>query len=164
MRMSALGTALAALAFAAVAIPSEADAQIRAGTLTCEVAPGVGLIVGSRKEVTCSFQNARGELEIYDGAITRIGVDIGVTSGGRLIWNVVSGGDTLAPGALSGSYVGAGAQATVGAGLEANALVGGFRRTVTLQPLSVGTQGGLNVAGGVAELNLRLRPPPRMRR
>lgn len=142
---------------------SGAWAQVGAGTLTCEVAGGVGLIVGSRKEVTCTYQNPAGVLEIYDGTISRLGVDIGVTGGGRLVWTVLSSGDTMAPGALAGSYVGAGAQATVGAGVEANALVGGFRRSVTLQPISVGTQSGINVAGGAAELRLTFRRPARRR-
>ena len=47
------------------------------------------------------------------------------------------------------------AEATVGAGLGANVLVGGSDRTVALQPLSVQGQAGLNVAAGVAELTLR---------
>ena len=63
--------------------------------------------------------------------------------------------DHLPYGALSGDYVGATAEATVGAGLGANALIGGSNRTVTLQPLSVQGQAGLNVAAGVAGLTLR---------
>jgi hypothetical protein len=42
----------------------------------------------------------------------------------------------------------------VGAGAGANALVGGSNRTVTLQPVSVQAQAGLNLAVGVAGLNL----------
>ena len=53
------------------------------------------------------------------------------------------------------SYVGASGEATVGAGLGANVLVGGSDRTVALQPVSVQGQAGLNVAAGVAELELR---------
>ena len=58
-------------------------------------------------------------------------------------------------GALAGRYTGAGAQATVGVGAGVNALVGGSNRTISLQPLSVEGQTGLNVAGGVTELELR---------
>jgi len=43
----------------------------------------------------------------------------------------------------------------VGAGLGANALVGGSDRTVALQPLSLQGQTGLNVAAGVTDLELR---------
>ena len=58
-------------------------------------------------------------------------------------------------GALAGRYSGASAEATVGAGLGANVLIGGSNRTVTLQPVSVQGQAGLNLALGVAELELR---------
>ena len=57
-------------------------------------------------------------------------------------------------GALSGHYAGASAEASVGAGLGANVLVGGSNRTVALQPVSVQGQTGLNLAVGVAGLDL----------
>ncbi len=58
-------------------------------------------------------------------------------------------------GALAGTYAGATAEATVAVGLGANVLVGGSNRTVALQPLSVTGQTGLNLAAGVAALELR---------
>jgi hypothetical protein len=58
-------------------------------------------------------------------------------------------------GALAGRYVGATAEATVGAGVGVNVLVGNSSRTVTLQPVSVQGQTGLDVAAGVAGLELR---------
>jgi hypothetical protein len=39
-------------------------------------------------------------------------------------------------------------------GLGANVLVGGFKKTIALQPLSVQGQEGLNVAAGIAGLRL----------
>jgi hypothetical protein len=45
--------------------------------------------------------------------------------------------------------------AAVGLGLGANVLIGGSRRSITLQPLSVEGQIGLNLALGVANLTLR---------
>ena len=44
--------------------------------------------------------------------------------------------------------------ATVGVGAGVNVLVGGSDRTISLQPISVEGQTGLNVAGGVTELEL----------
>ncbi|MGE4247557.1 MAG: DUF992 domain-containing protein, partial [Parvibaculaceae bacterium] len=61
------------------------------------------------------------------------------------------------PGALSGTYVGATAEATAAIGAGANILVGGFNKNVTLQPVSLSGQTGLNVAAGVAELVLEAR-------
>jgi hypothetical protein len=61
----------------------------------------------------------------------------------------------IGPGALRGNYVGASGTASLGLGLGANALVGGSHRTISLQPLSVEGQVGINLALGVAGLRLR---------
>jgi Protein of unknown function (DUF992) len=60
-----------------------------------------------------------------------------------------------AAGFLAGTYVGASAEVTVGGGVGANILVGGSFRTVELQPLSVQEQTGINIAAGVAEIELQ---------
>jgi hypothetical protein len=97
---------------------------------------------------------ARGPREVYVGSISKFGLDLGATSGGQMVWAVYAP-SSRRHGALAGHYGGASAEATVGAGVGANVLVGGSNRTVTLQPLSVQGQEGLNVAAGVAELELR---------
>ena len=66
-----------------------------------------------------------------------------------MVWSVYAP-TTRRFGALAGRYSGASAEATVGAGLGANVLIGGSNRTVTLQPVSVQGQAGLNLALGVA--------------
>ena len=68
-------------------------------------------------------------------------------------WAVFAGGKTKR-GALAGSYGGASAEATVGVGLGANVLVGGFKKSIALQPLSIQGQEGLNIAAGIAGLSL----------
>jgi hypothetical protein len=50
--------------------------------------------------------------------------------------------------------VGASGNASLGLGLGANVLVGGSHRTISLQPLSVEGQFGVNLALGVAGLRL----------
>ena len=152
--------AIAVMAFAAaVALPTTTMAQgvarTQVGTLTCDVSAGVGMIIASRKDVTCMFTPASpGPREVYVGSISKFGLDLGATAGGQMIWAVFAP-TTMPCGALAGDYAGATAEATVGAGLGANALVGGSNRTVALQPLSVQGQAGLNVAAGVAGLSLR---------
>ncbi len=61
----------------------------------------------------------------------------------------------LPVGVLAGNYGGVSAEATVGLGVGANALVGGSNDSIALQPLSVQGQQGLNVAVGVSQLKLR---------
>ena len=95
-----------------------------------------------------------GPKEVYVGSITKFGLDLGATAGGEMVWAVYAP-STRKFGALAGNYGGATAEATVGAGLRANVLVGGSDRTVALQPVSVQGQAGLNVAAGVADLRLR---------
>jgi Protein of unknown function (DUF992) len=150
---------IATLAFvAAVASPVPTLAQgerIKAGTLTCDISGGIGLIITSHKDVTCMFTPSQpGPREVYVGGINKFGLDVGATAGGEMVWAVYAP-TTRRFGALAGNYSGATAEATVGAGLGANVLVGGSDRTVALQPLSVQGQAGLNVAAGVAELILR---------
>ena len=153
-------SAFAALAVvAAVALPAPAMAQAanhtKVGSLTCDISAGIGLIITSKKDVTCMFTPSQpGPREVYTGSITKFGLDLGATTGGEMIWAVYAP-TTRKFGALAGQYGGASAEATVGAGVGANVLVGGSNRTVTLQPVSVQGQAGLNLAVGVAGLELR---------
>ena len=145
----------AALALAVASADPAAAQRIKAGLLDCDVAGGFGWIIGSQKSVNCVFTPDRpGPQEFYVGNITKFGLDIGATAGGRMVWGVFM--DTAGGrGAIAGDYVGATGEATVAVGLGGNVLVGGFNRNVALQPLSVTGQAGLNLALGVADLHLR---------
>ena len=147
--------ATAALATACIAPAQAQRDRIQVGTLECSISSSIGLIVGSQRNVNCLFKNDPGPPEAYQGVMTRIGLDIGVTGGGAIIWAVFAGTNRYA-GMLTGNYVGASAEASVAAGLGANVLVGGSNQTVALQPLSVQGQVGLNVAAGIGSLELHL--------
>jgi Protein of unknown function (DUF992) len=146
-----------AAAMAAVAtVPADAQPQrVQVGTLACSISAGVGMVVASQRNVSCNFQPDGGPPEAYTGTMTRIGVDVGFTTGGAMVWGVFAGTNRFA-GMLNGTYAGATAEATVAAGLGANVLVGGSNRSVALQPLSVQGQVGLNIAAGVGALELHL--------
>src|SRR5271157_4682777 len=146
----------ATAAFAAMAaMPANAQpSRVQVGKLACSISAGVGLIVGSQRNVSCNFQPENGPPEAYTGTITKIGLDVGFTTGGAMVWGVFTDTNRYA-GMLSGTYAGLQAEATVAAGLGANALLGGSNRSVALQPLSVQGQTGLNVAAGVGALELR---------
>jgi hypothetical protein len=146
-------------ATALLATPVLAQGRTEVGMLDCNVAGGVGLILGSRKEVSCLFKptDASKPAEQYVGTVTRIGIDVGVTGKTVMTWLVVAPtSDPLPFGALAGSYVGASADASAAIGGGANVLIGGSNKTLTLQPLSVQAQTGLNVAVGVSEFTLRM--------
>ena len=153
----AIWAATLSLALATFFAPAaQAQSAVQVGVLACDVSGGIGAIIGSRKSVRCRYTPAGGGPEdYYYGAITKFGLDIGVTTGGRMVWTVFAPTRGFEPGGLAGSYAGASGEATIAAGLGANVLVGGSNRTIALQPLSFSGQTGLNLAVGVAELNLR---------
>ncbi|WP_374546469.1 DUF992 domain-containing protein [Rhodoblastus sp.] len=151
-----------AASVAALALSTQAASadQVKVGTLNCEVSGGLGMIVASRRTVECSFVAEDGRIDHYLGSITKVGVDIGVTTGGQIIWAVFAPTSGTPIGALAGSYGGVTGSVTVGVGLGANVLVGGSASTIALQPVSVSAQTGLNVAGGIAGLTLQYVQPP----
>jgi Protein of unknown function (DUF992) len=151
MRKILLAGLMMATAFA---VPAQAKPGVKIGVLTCGVEGGVGFILGSSKNVECMFRSVRGRTESYEGTIGKLGVDIGVTTKTVVAWAVFAPGSTKR-GGLKGSYAGATAEATAGVGLGANVLIGGFKNTINLQPISVQAQTGLNVAAGIAGLTLR---------
>lgn len=146
--------AIGAAAFAALAVPATAKTQV--GVLTCNVEGGTGLIVGSERSMKCVFDPAgKGANQSYSGKITRIGLDVGFTGKAVMTWVVLAPSQNVGAGALRGDYVGASGEASIGVGGGANVLVGGSNDTISLQPLSVQGQTGLNAALGVAALELR---------
>jgi hypothetical protein len=154
-RTAFAATVIAAIALVMIVKPADAQPRrIQVGTLTCSVSAGVGLIVGSQRNVNCLLKGQPGEPEeAYTDTMTRVGLDVGVTTGGAIIWAVFSDTNRYA-GMLAGTYTGASAEVSVAAGLGANVLVGGSNRTVALQPLSVQGQIGLDVAAGIGQLEL----------
>jgi len=155
-------TALTIAAAPAAAQPSYA----RSGLLTCNLSASVGLVLGGRQGMSCRFQPDHGGWpQHYIGATTTLGVDLGVTGGGVMVWAVLLSSLNPYPGALAGTYVGASGSASFGVGVGANVLVGGSNQTVALQPLSLEGSVGINVTGGVTGMELRYvpEPPPRGR-
>lgn len=121
---------------------------VKIGYLDCRVGGGVGYVIGSAKELDCTFQSTIGSrsAEAYTGTIRKVGLDIGFTTEGRLVWAVFAPTAGYHQGSLSGLYSGATVEATVGAGIGANILVGGTAGSVHLQTISATGQIGLNAA------------------
>src|SRR6266849_7970654 len=153
-----VATGLIALAVASVS-PARAQTPptTSAGTLTCQMAPSIGLIFGSRQRMACRFAaNGPYPPEAYVGVMGTIGLDVGITAGGVMAWGVFA--PTAGPrrGALAGTYVGASGAIGVGVGVGANLLFGGTGRSIALQPLSVEGSVGINLSLGVSSLTLAL--------
>ena len=152
-----LGAAIAVAGLGLASAANAAPAGVRVGDLTCNVASGWGFVFGSSKDLHCTYRG-NGHREHYTGSISKFGVDIGYTEGGVLVWGVFAPTSDMRQGALEGNYVGASAQANVGIGVGANALIGGLDKSISLQPLSVEGSKGLNVAAGIGSISLKSAP------
>lgn len=153
MRPSTLGIAIAALA--ASFASASAQTPVPAGVLECQGGQNVGFVVGSVTQLDCVFRNEGRPPEGYTATVRRIGVDLGFTQQTQFSWAVSAPSTSLGRGALAGSYGGVGANASVGVGFGGNFLVGGPGNAYALQPISVQGQTGLNVAAGVAGIDLQ---------
>jgi Protein of unknown function (DUF992) len=152
MRLSTIIIAAAALAgsFAtANAVPA-----VQAGLLECRGGQNVGFVVGSVANLECVFQSPGRRPEAYVATVRRLGVDLGVTAQTQFKWSVNAPTTRLGRGELAGNYGGVGANASIGVGGGGNFLVGGPGNAYALQPISVQGQTGLNVAAGIAGLEL----------
>jgi hypothetical protein len=152
MRLSI--TIIAAAALAGSFASAHALPGSRAGILECRGGQTIGFVVGSVASLECVFQSPGHRPEAYVATVRRFGVDIGVTAQTQFVWAVNSPNTRLGYGELAGTYGGVGANASVGIGGGGNFLVGGPRNTYALQPISVQGQTGLNVAAGIAGLEL----------
>ena len=125
------------------------------GQLNCNVEGGWGLLIGSSKAATCEFVKTDGSTEAYTGKLNKLGLDIGKTKDAYMTWVVFTPESAEVDAyALAGSYTGVSAEASLGIGLGANALVGGNGEKIGLQPVLTGGKNGLNLAVGLASLSL----------
>lgn len=158
MRKLVKSLLLATAVTTTVALPSQSQERIELGTLECFVDAGTGFIIGSQKDISCVFTSFKSDeiVDNYFGVINKFGLDIGSTKESHIKWIVVAPTDSqFTKGFLHGDYIGASAEATFAVGLGANALIGGSSKTFALQPISLQSQKGLNIAAGVAEIELR---------
>ena len=149
---------LFAAALAAVVLSTSvasADARVEVGRLSCDVDGGIGYLIGSSKDMTCHFIRKGHKTEVYYGNIKKLGLDVGVTDRTKIEWLVFSASSTnVGPGSLKGTYVGGSGEASIGAGLGANWLIGGSRKGFALQPWSVQASTGVNLTWAFAGLTL----------
>jgi hypothetical protein len=156
MSKTSISSLLALLVVIPLTISQAAEAKsgVNIGSLSCTVEGGIGLILGSSKDMKCRFDPAgEGKTQRYEGSVGKLGIDIGVTGESYIKWLVFAPGN-VKRGALEGKYTGISAQASVILGVGANALIGGSDKSIALQPLSIEGQTGLNVAAGLTQIKL----------
>ena len=148
--------AAAAFALVGAAGAAQAASSVKVGVLTCDVEPGLGFVIGSDKSLDCWFKPSKGgKTEHYSGSIKKLGIDVGYTAKTKIAWLVFAA--EKAPNkkhALTGTYVGASHEVTIGLGLGGNWLIGGSNKSFALQPWSIHGQFGLNLSLTCTDLTL----------
>jgi Protein of unknown function (DUF992) len=111
------GAVLGALGLITVAgMTFGTPAQVKAvtvGVMTCDTASSFGYVLGSSRDLNCTFVPESGTPEHYAGTISKFGVDIGYVQSAVIVWTVVAPTVALPPGSLTGTYGGATASVTV---------------------------------------------------
>ncbi len=134
------------------------SAGTKVGILTCKTVPnsGVNLILHSTVNVKCTFKStAGGSVEKYKGETgIGLGIDLNINRQETIGYTVLSADFKPGTYQLAGKYGGAGASATVGAGVGAQVLIGGNKRSISLQPLVLSASTGAGVAAGLTYLYL----------
>lgn len=139
----------------AAAATAQAQQRVKVGVLECRGAASVGFIVGSVTNLGCLLRSEGRPDQPYVATIRKVGLDIGITEQTELAWAVFAPVEWAGRGDLSGNYAGAQGSASLGVGLGANVLIGGSANSIALQPLSVQGSTGVNIAVGLAGLELR---------
>jgi Protein of unknown function (DUF992) len=158
MRRSSILAGIAATLLVASFTGAQAQAplnRVQVGVLECRGGASIGFIVGSVTHLGCVLRVAGMPEDRYIATIQKVGLDIGITQETSLAWGVYAPVAQLGMGDLSGTYAGAQGSAAVGVGVGGNVLIGGSNNSIALQPLSLQGQTGLNVAAGLASLELR---------
>ena len=156
---------LAAVCLALALAPAVADTGINVGVLTCRTVPDTrtNLLFLSSADIRCKFETPSGQ-ERYKGKTgIAFGADLNFIIREEMSFAVLTGVSDVEIGkhTLAGHYYGDKASAMLFAGTGAAGLVSGGKKGVSLQPLDVGTNSGLGVAGGAGFLILEPDAAPR---
>lgn len=126
----------------------------KVGVLTCDVSGGVN-VIRSDHALACNYQGTGSAgVEHYTGNIKSFGVNFGYTKKARMVWAVFAPASNFKAAALQGEYAGVTAGATIGVGGNANVLLGGLDKSISLQPVSIEGNEGINIAAGVTSIRL----------
>ncbi|GGA09910.1 DUF992 domain-containing protein [Neptunicoccus cionae] len=135
--------------------PMNWDNKVQVGELICEQEDRENLIVFSKAKFDCSYTSAEtGNVEHYVGTATKVGVDLTAQKVETMVWYVFAPTSGLEAGGLEGNFIGATADASIGAGGGGHVLVGGLDRSFALQPAAFSGTTGIGASIGVEKFNL----------
>ncbi|PJC70313.1 MAG: hypothetical protein CO017_06030, partial [Zetaproteobacteria bacterium CG_4_8_14_3_um_filter_59_5] len=154
MMFAMLALALPLTGWAAEGQTSEGT---KLGKLECKTVEGSGsnLLIHSTVDVTCTFSSTAGEVEKYKGETgIGFGVDLTFDKQSSFVFAVMAADFKPGEYKFAGKYYGAGGDATIGRGIGAGVLVGGSKKSVSLEPIGLSATKGAGVSGGLTYLYL----------
>ncbi len=147
-----------------VPLPPERPTSIefsmeQAGTLSCMVEQGVGLVVGSSRTATCIFDHPgdHSYSQTYKAELSRVGLDVGVMPKQAMRWAVYTPGGIAEPGLLTGAHPGSSAEAAIGVGDGGKVAFADSGRPIVFQQMNAPMAIGVSI--GFGEANLELAAP-----
>jgi len=141
----------------AVAEAEQTTEGTKLGKLECQTVPGSGtnLLIHSTVDVTCTFTSTAGESEHYKGETgVGLGIDLTFEKEAQFVFAVMAADFKKGSYKFAGKYFGAGADVTIGRGIGAGVLIGGSKKSVSLEPLGLSVTKGAGVSGGLTYLYL----------
>tara|TARA_B100000315_G_scaffold223224_1_gene227823 strand:+ start:6945 stop:7418 length:474 start_codon:yes stop_codon:yes gene_type:complete len=136
---------------------SSADSFIKVGLLKCiKSGKGINILIHSQFPVRCLFKDTSGGKEKYRGKTgVELGLDLQKLEKSKMVFTVLSVGDLKAgKKSLAGRYLGGTINLTVDVGAGVNALVGGGKNHIALQPIALESTRGIGAAAGIGFLDI----------
>jgi len=146
-----------ALPMVAMADGDKTSEGTKLGKLECKTVEGSGsnLLIHSTVDVKCTFTSTAGEKENYKGETgIGFGVDLSFDKQSSFVYAVMAADFKVGEYKFAGKYYGAGGDATIGRGLGAGVLIGGSKKSVSLEPIGLSATRGAGVSGGLTYLYL----------
>lgn len=146
---------LMGIAASLAVVPAHAASPVKVGELDCNVSDVDKTLFATHLVLDCFFTDSNGKKAgTYQATIDRKGLAVGSIKATQFAWIVGTLGDP-ANVKLDGTYVGAEAGVSVGAGGGANYLTGGFNDKLSLQPYSGEGKSGFGLDLGGQKLVLK---------
>lgn len=166
--MKRLVTLIVLIGLVSLVVPAFApvyagEGGIKVGELVIEAVPGTrrNLIVKSSADVTAVFTDLKGNKEYYIGELgIKLGLDLGIKDEQQILYAVISLSSDYKTGsyALQGKYFGQRASVSIKKGVGVGLLIGGFKKSFTLQPFALEVNTGYGVSVGLGYIYLQKDP------
>ena len=102
---------------------------------TCDISGGLGIVIGSRRDISCLYTPVRGRQRAYGGTGGNVGLDVGASMAGQASFGVAGAGPASGLGVTRGGTVLSGPN--------------------VLEPLGGGLRNGIGMSAGIGSIGLQ---------